>query len=293
MIEKEIDSGTFRSVRMNKKPLSDRERAALRNLREVFPDHEIYPNMRLADVIHADWKFFNFIKGYHLDFTICDHNGCTIAAIELDDYTHDNKKAKARDAKKDGYLREANIKLVRIRELNEIQHIPLMLKEGFSQSSPKQESLHQILSMREMLYEPTVPYQVNKRAGSKSQTRHYLTAITVSIIFIGLSMWVLNAVTTRAFNALANKATAQPQQMQQDIQRRAIEQAAVQRSKAAEDSRINVQQPKYERSWVKGKSAKECAGPSGVLDNAVVRCMSDHQEMVLVKETKGTGVQWH
>lgn len=123
-----------------KKPLSDRERETLKKLRESLPECEIHANIRLADAIKADWKQFRSIKGYHLDFVICNQNGDIIAAVELDDSTHDNRKAQERDAKKNKWLNDANIKLIRIREPQEAIGIRRLIDEykfitGFSQES--------------------------------------------------------------------------------------------------------------------------------------------------------------
>ncbi|RFC37723.1 MAG: Protein of unknown function (DUF2726) [Candidatus Nitrotoga sp. SPKER] len=85
--------------------------------------------MRLADVIKADWKQFKYIKGYHLDFVICNQSGDTIAAVELDDSTHDNRKAQERDAKKNKYLNDANIKLIRIHDPQETIGIRKLIDE--------------------------------------------------------------------------------------------------------------------------------------------------------------------
>jgi very-short-patch-repair endonuclease len=112
-----------------KKPLSERERETLKQLRESLPEYEIHANMRLADVIKADWKQFNYIKGYHLDFVICNRNGYIVAAVELDDSTHDNSKAQERDAKKNIWLSDAGIKLIRIREPQEAIGIRRLIDE--------------------------------------------------------------------------------------------------------------------------------------------------------------------
>jgi len=111
-----------------KKPLSERERETLKQLRESLPGYEIHANMRLADVIKANWKQFNYIKGYHLDFVICDPSGQIEAAVELDDSTHDHRKAQKRDAKKNKWLSDAGIKLIRIREPQEALGIRRLIR---------------------------------------------------------------------------------------------------------------------------------------------------------------------
>lgn len=274
---------------MKKKPLSDREREALRKLREVFPEHEIFPNMRLADVIKADWQLFNFIKGYHLDFTICDHDGHVLAAVELDDSTHDNQKAQDRDAKKDGYLQDAVIKLIRIRELNEILDIPRLIEEYVFPERAEPASLHQILSRREAPYKSAKIYSSGRKSNPASQTKHYLVSGITSLAVVIILGWGISTYITNMSKTALNMSALRQQQVQQDVQRRAnelaaqqsFERAAAQRADA-EKSRTATQQPVYERRWTKGKSARECAGPGSVMDNAVVRCMNDHYEVVQV-----------
>jgi cation transport ATPase len=71
----------------------------------------------------------------------------------------------------------------------------------------------------------------------------------------------------------------------EDAKRRIMEIAAKQKqAQETENARKRQitapQTPQYMRILVKGKSAKECAGPGGTLDNRVVACMNDHYEMV-------------
>lgn len=48
-----------------------------------------------------------------LDFIICHKDSSIIAAIELDDKTHDKESRKEADAKKDKALESANIRIIR------------------------------------------------------------------------------------------------------------------------------------------------------------------------------------
>lgn len=88
-----------------------------------LPGHEIFANVRLADIVKVNpkhrgskntWLFRN-ISQYHIDFLVCDKETKIIAAFELDDHTHDNEAGERRDAKKDECLNAVGIKLIRIR----------------------------------------------------------------------------------------------------------------------------------------------------------------------------------
>ena len=72
-----------------KKVLSARELETEKILQTALPEYVIRANMRLADIIHIPDDQFKYKSGYHLDFIICNEEADTIAAVELDDSTHD------------------------------------------------------------------------------------------------------------------------------------------------------------------------------------------------------------
>lgn len=80
----------------------------------------ICPKVRLEDFIEttATGKEFNIyrnmIKSRHVDFLLTDYNLKIIAAIELDDYTHNYNKAKETDEFKNKLYNQINIPLYRI-----------------------------------------------------------------------------------------------------------------------------------------------------------------------------------
>lgn len=87
---------------------------AVGSLYYIFPqvhlsailDHEIYGQ---------NWKgAFSHINGKSVDFVLCDpKNLIPVAAIELDDKTHDLEDRKARDAEVERMLANARIPLFR------------------------------------------------------------------------------------------------------------------------------------------------------------------------------------
>lgn len=89
-------------------------------LHEALPEHQIFVQVALNQMIKVDgsynWaKWYNRIAQMSVDFVIADNKGYVIAAIELDDKTHDNDKSRAKDAKKDKALNSAGIEVLRYR----------------------------------------------------------------------------------------------------------------------------------------------------------------------------------
>lgn len=259
---------------MRKPALSEREIETLKQLREQLPEYEIYPNMRLADVIKADWKLFRSIGTYHLDFVVCDYKAHVIAAIELDDSTHDNPKARERDAKKDGYLREAGIRLFRIRAPHEANQIAKLIKFGGSERTafnPREGAPF----ARSCIKQPSI---------FSESTKISLAIMAVSAIGLWV-FWLL----------LFNNAS-------QNFKKQIADRVAVAKQAENEQQKILIQrgqeisnqlpsqnvlaQPVYQQVLVKGKSVRECRGAGNVIDNKSVQCMNDHYEMVEVGKTQ-------
>lgn len=80
----------------------------------------ICPKVRLEDFIDVTdkqeiFKYRGYIKSRHVDFLICDNNLHILFAIELDDKTHNSKKAKNTDEFKNKLFEKIGIKLYRIK----------------------------------------------------------------------------------------------------------------------------------------------------------------------------------
>jgi predicted transcriptional regulator len=101
--------------------LTASERAMLRLLRLELPHHEIFAHVRLADVINIHRKHRGFerrrrfmkISQDHLDFVVCDAQTNVVAAIELDDASHNTSQRARGDRLKDECLAAAGIPLKR------------------------------------------------------------------------------------------------------------------------------------------------------------------------------------
>jgi len=88
----------------------------------VSNDYRVFGKVRVADVIspakgmsRKNWQIaFNKISSKHFDYVLCTKDKLdVIAVIELDDKSHNSKKAKARDKLLEGACDSADLKLIR------------------------------------------------------------------------------------------------------------------------------------------------------------------------------------
>lgn len=89
-------------------------------LHEALPEHQIFVQVALNQMIKVDgsynWgKWYNRIAQMSVDFVIANDKGYIIAAIELDDKSHNSHSRQAKDAKKDKALNSAGIEVLRYR----------------------------------------------------------------------------------------------------------------------------------------------------------------------------------
>ena len=102
------------------------ERSFLPVLDQVLAptDYRVFGKIRIADVLkvksginRSDWqKAFNRISAKHFDFVICRSSDLAIiAAIELDDKSHQKRNRKERDVFVDKATEAAGFPLVRVR----------------------------------------------------------------------------------------------------------------------------------------------------------------------------------
>lgn len=97
-------------------------------IKTALPECEIFPQVPLASFIRIDaqragkrlatnsYRWQNRIGQQRVDFLAClRRDMSTVAAIELDDPSHEKAEAQRRDAKKDKSLSDANVPLIRWR----------------------------------------------------------------------------------------------------------------------------------------------------------------------------------
>lgn len=93
-------------------------------------EYQVFPKVGLKDVIkQTDQRDFSRIQSKHVDFIIAGNNGrTTIAAIELDDASHDDRSNALHDAAKDFFLNSAGIPVIRIRRKEAQSLTPAQLR---------------------------------------------------------------------------------------------------------------------------------------------------------------------
>lgn len=112
--------------------LSEIEQILYHRLVKAFPDKLILAQVQVSQIVRIQkgplWQsWFNKISRKSVDFLICQKDFSIIAAIELDDSSHDTEERKAKDADKDTALKRAGIRIIRCRtrqlpDLREIQN---------------------------------------------------------------------------------------------------------------------------------------------------------------------------
>lgn len=108
--------------------MSRYEQVFFHRLREALPEYEVFPQVPLAAFIQIDrkkagknfwlnsYRWQNRIGQQRVDYLVCDKGSFTpIAAIELDDPSHETETAGERDQKKNKSLADAQVRLIRWR----------------------------------------------------------------------------------------------------------------------------------------------------------------------------------
>lgn len=95
---------------------------------------QIWPKVRLVDLVECDRNTRRKYLNYHVDYVIASNRGNVLGCIELDDNSHDNGSGRARDGFKDEILQKARIPLLRIRLPYDVGEIKKFIQQ---QLSPK------------------------------------------------------------------------------------------------------------------------------------------------------------
>lgn len=101
-----------------KKPLTQPEQVLYHRLVSALPDHIVLAQVQLSRILGVkqgnnfhEWN--NRINRMSLDFVVCSKDASIIAAIELDDKSHEKASRKEADDKKNKALASAGVKLLR------------------------------------------------------------------------------------------------------------------------------------------------------------------------------------
>jgi very-short-patch-repair endonuclease len=101
-----------------KRLLTQPEQVLYHRLVKALPNHIVLAQVQVSRVLGVkkgsrfhEWN--NRINRMTYDFVICDKSAAVIAAIELDDKTHESERRRDTDAKKTKATIDAGLKLVR------------------------------------------------------------------------------------------------------------------------------------------------------------------------------------
>lgn len=101
-----------------KKPLTAIEQVLYFRLLDALPEHIVLAQVQLSQIVGIKkgplWQtWFNKISRKSVDFLICRKDASVIAAIELDDKSHEKDDRRERDADKDAAISGAGLRVIR------------------------------------------------------------------------------------------------------------------------------------------------------------------------------------
>lgn len=117
---------------LERKPtlLSAPEQALYRRLLEALPNHQVLAQVQLLQTVRfkrgsRDASIRNRISQLSIDFLVVSPETAIVAAVELNDATHDDAQRRAADARKAHALKSAGIPLLiwSVREMPDVSTI--------------------------------------------------------------------------------------------------------------------------------------------------------------------------
>jgi hypothetical protein len=101
-----------------KRPLSQPEQVLYHRLIRALPDHIVLAQVQVSRVLGVkqganfhEWN--NRVNRLSYDFVICSKDSTVVAAVELDDKTHESSARASTDEKKDKASADAGLRLLR------------------------------------------------------------------------------------------------------------------------------------------------------------------------------------
>ena len=101
-----------------KKPLTQPEQVLYHRLVKALPDHIVLAQVQVSRVLGVkkgsnfkEWN--NRINRLSYDFVVCGKDSTVLAAIELDDKSHESSRRSATDEKKNKATADAGLRLIR------------------------------------------------------------------------------------------------------------------------------------------------------------------------------------
>lgn len=101
-----------------KRPLSQPEQVLYHRLVKALPEHIVLAQVQVSRVLgvkkgHNFREWNNRVNRLSYDFVVCDKDATVLAAVELDDKTHESKARADTDAKKEKATSAAGVRLLR------------------------------------------------------------------------------------------------------------------------------------------------------------------------------------
>lgn len=104
-------------------------------LLQALPDYMVFAQVQVSRVVQSpdedNLYWFNFINRLSYDFVVCRTDGTPLAAIEIDDDTHEMQERQEADTRKDLATRAAHIEILRwdVREIPTVRQISKAIQE--------------------------------------------------------------------------------------------------------------------------------------------------------------------
>jgi very-short-patch-repair endonuclease len=196
--------------------LTDRERSLYQSLLSLYPDHKLFVQVALSQLIdvpenHPERQSIrNRFSQLVADFVLCRTDLSVVAVIELDDRSHRQVDRQAADARKNKALADAGIRLIRIpagRLPSEESLRVLIDADGRTQVNPQEESM---LTLAEDTYSQASLYDSENESSAVSRElqRIALKALLTVIVLVGgwfVFSHLLPGLVERAFQPLARQ----------------------------------------------------------------------------------------
>jgi hypothetical protein len=199
-----------------KKLLTEREQALYQRLLSLYPDHKIFIQVALSQLVDVDRKhpdrqaIRKRYKQLVADFVLCRSDLSVVAVIELDDRSHTRPDRQYADARKNKALADAGIRLVRVpagRSPSEEDLRALINADGTANEGIQEETVLSLLEPVKTYDEaPMHAWRDGPNAESLELKRIVLKLVGVAILVLGgwfIFGYVLPGAIKLAFQPLA------------------------------------------------------------------------------------------
>lgn len=132
--KRQEDGSGFVPTFYGRKPVTETEQVLFNRLVDALPECVVLAQVQLSQIVGIKkgkgWQsWFNKISRKSVDFLVCLKDFTIVAAIELDDSTHNREDRKTKDADKDTALTGAGINVIRwkVKDMPSVKEIRSIL----------------------------------------------------------------------------------------------------------------------------------------------------------------------